>query len=265
MAWFGAYVQVLERSAHVARQANDVKTLRALEPAFQWRNQLEQSLVRDIARANSVESEAFLQRFRLLCGISSKHSLSVVVEFLPYRNLQNQILSAVVRCGDAALIGDLAFRLQSIEKQSFLLSELLSRGDQESFRAYLNVVRNLDSISVVQSSAVAARSLPVNYLFEALLSNRIQTSRIAATVLATRADVAISNRLCQLAMNPHTARPAIFALAARTDETSVRFINRATQDLTYRAIVQSESRNWRQLVRSDLVVSSEFTGPVDRL
>lgn len=268
LACFKTWIQFLDQPTFEDRRFNHPRNSKTLQLARKWRRDFEQNLVRSIRQSQSdwrvLESERFAQQLRLLCEVASQDSLPVVLEFLPFDRFESQIMRAAFRCGDSKVLGNLAYRIGDPGKRTSLLTELLNRGDRESFGIFLEIACKLDSFSIVQTSASAAQTLPLNFLFEALLSNRIQTSRIAATALSTQSESSISNRLLQLAEDPRTVRPAIFAIVARKDQTSTQFIDWALQDLNYRAIVQSESKNWRRLAQSTLVVSTQKFTPLPR-
>lgn len=254
----------LDHAASNAQRTRNKKAWKQLRPLLRWRDNVEYQLASKVNQFQAEHTTATVshrQRVRLLCCVASSRSLDVIQPYLNDPECQPNVIRAVSRVGDSHLLGRLAQHSQYVSVQAEFLGRLLDRGDRQSLDIYLKVTGKLDSFEVVQASADAAHSLPVDLLLEALGSNRIRTTRVAATLLASHDDPAVSKALQQLAFQPKTSRAAIFALAARSDEAAIYFLRRASNDLRYRAIVQNETRNWDRLLKSRFDPSVHFSKP----
>lgn len=257
------FVRNLDQVTQVAKLNRDKPMLRRLSAANRWRNQTEARLVKNLRTrglpSNNVERLRRSQNIKLLsriAGRQSRQSLAVLLNFLPVREVESDILFAAMRNGDAKLLGRLALAARGEVPRDRLLAELLSRNDRESFLVYLNVVQELDSFVVVQRSSLLARSLPSELVIEALLSNRNRLRRIAATILSVSRDPKVSEILVHLASQPRSSRAAILALSGRSDPISLRFVRSAGSNVRFSALVRNAKTQWVDLKSSTQTVAS---------
>ena len=188
--------------------------------------------------------------FRILCRVGSQRSLPTILQHWNHAPTQSDAVKAVKRWGNSRLIVHLITSSVDPETQTQLMAALLCQSEPSSVDSFLRLTAEQGLYSVAQKCGATLRPdcSPVEILIQRLRSNRTKIARAAAITLAEMNDPRISEYLVQLALRPESARPAVMALTARTDTSSVRFIELAATDARWSATVINERKKWRRLL-----------------
>ncbi len=188
--------------------------------------------------------------FRILCRVGSQRSLQTVLQHWDHAPTHYDAVKAVKRLGNSRLIVRLITSSVDPETQTQLMAALLCQSKPSSIDSFLRLTAEQELYSVAHQCGATLRPdcLPVEILIERLQSNRTKIARAAAITLAEMNDPRISSYLVQLALQPESARPAVMALTARTDTSSVDFIQLAATDARWSATVINERKKWRRLL-----------------
>ncbi|MDB2685662.1 hypothetical protein N9Y42_00425 [Mariniblastus sp.] len=186
--------------------------------------------------------------FRILCRVGSKSSLPVVLKYRNIEATQADAALAISRMADGLLLKQLVLESHDLHIQSQLMAGLLCRHDTESLDLFLELTAKHDLYSAAQKSGGIAHCVPTEILMQRLQSNRANIARAAAITLSGRNDPTITESLMQLANRPESRWSSVMALTARTDDSAIRFVRLASNDIRWSATVINEKKKWNRIL-----------------
>ena len=186
--------------------------------------------------------------FRILCRVGSESSLPVILKYRNIDSTQADAARAISRLGDARLLIRLVLETSDSNIQSQLMAGLLCGNDTDSLDLFLELTAEHDLYSAARKSGGIADCVPVEILMQRLRSNRTNIARAAAITMSGMQDPKISEYLMRLASQPESRLSAVMALTARTDDTAIRFVQLASNDLRWSATVINEQRKWNRIL-----------------
>jgi len=128
------------------------------------------------------------------------------------------------------------------------MAGLLCRHDAGSLDLFLELTAEHDLYSAAQKSGGIAHCVPTEILMQRLRSNRVRIARAAAITMSGMNDPHITDYLLQLAGHPESQQSAVMALTARTDDSAIRFVQLAANDIRWSATIIHEKNKWSRIL-----------------
>jgi hypothetical protein len=185
-----------------------------------------------------------LAAYQLLCRIGSRKSLPIILRYWEDPLAQPDAVAAAIRLADTRTLGRLILETNRHDLQSQMMTSLLCRGDSQSLDLFLELTAKYDLYAIAQESGAIAKCVPMEQLLNRLGSNRLSIARAAAITMSEMDDPRIPQHLIELAVQPESKQSAVMALTARSDPSSLRFVELASADLRWSAIVTNEQKKW---------------------
>ena len=209
------------------------------------RQQLESYLVGAVERLPKQQATS---AFRILCRVGSQSSLPLILKYRSIEATQPDAALAISKLADARLLKQLILETDNTDLQSQLMAGLLCRHDADSLDLFLELTAKHDLYSAAQKSGGIAHCVPTEILMQRLGSNRVNIARAAAITMSGMSDPHITEYLLQLANHPESQQSAVMALTARTDDSAIRFVQLASNDIRWSATVIHEKNKWSRIL-----------------
>ena len=190
--------------------------------------------------------------FRILCRVGSQFSLPLILKYRNIEATQTDAALAISKWANARLLEQLVLETHDADIQSQLMAGLLCRHDTNSLDYFLELTAKHDLYSAAQKSGGIAHCVPTEILMQRLRSNRANIARAAAITMSGMNDPNITEYLMRLANRPESYEQAVMALTARTDDSAIRFVRFASNDVRWSATVINEKKKWNRILAGEL-------------
>ena len=186
--------------------------------------------------------------FRILCRVGTQSSLPLILKYRNIEATQADAAVAISKWANARLLEKLVLETHDADLQSQLLAGLLCRHNTDSLDLFLELTAKHDLYSAAQKSGGIAHCVPTEILMQRLRSNRANIARAAAITMSGMNDPKITEYLMRLANRPESYEQAVMALTARTDDSAIRFVRLASNDVRWSATVINEKKKWNRIL-----------------
>jgi hypothetical protein len=212
----------------------------------------EQKLLELIDDAPPPQQSRIIQ---LLQHVGSRRCVPKLLELSVSPAMHGDAMRALTVLADAETLAALASRETDSVSRQLLLTELLSRQDEQSLGAWLDLLMNGQTRDAALATLDENTMPPVRLLFDFMRGPDYSRRMAAAIVLGRLDDPDVTKSLIRLSQSNFNRQEALVGLLASRDKQAGRFLALATRDQTmvaavYSAQLQLQSisqQQWRNL------------------
>lgn len=204
-----------------------------------------------LARIDDAPVQQQLRIIQLLQHVGSRRCVPRLVALSKAPATRGDAIRALTVLGDVQTLAGLVIHETDRASRQVLLSELLSRQNEEALGAWLDLLMNGQTRDAALATLDEQTMPPVKLLFEIMRGPDYSRRMAAAVVLGRIDDPDITQVLIRLSQSNFNRQEALVGLLASRDQQAGRFLALASRDQTmvgavYSAQLQLQSLSqWR--------------------